>query len=123
MAKQPERPEFIWIFDLNRRVYGRDKSVPIWREHWSKRKVTGETSRSWIVDEGWGERKIAKNEKLRGWGIAFSEAELDVLEWIEHAKPEIHRRTTFSRLTRAQVVALADAFGVSVPDFVRAWEG
>lgn len=122
MTKQ-ERPEFVWIFNGNRLVYGKDKSSPIWREHWVKQKVTGETSRSWIVGEGWSERKIAKSEKLRGSGVAFSEAELDVLEWIEEAKPEIHKRLSFHRLTRAQIVALADAFGVEVPDFVRVWEG
>jgi hypothetical protein len=44
----------VWFFDVNHRVYpekeGRHSSAaPIWREHWVRHHVIGETSRSWLV--------------------------------------------------------------------------
>ena len=42
----------IWIFDSNHRVYPRDGSMhssPIWREHWRKHVIVGETRVSWLV--------------------------------------------------------------------------
>jgi hypothetical protein len=56
----------IWIFDENRRVYPKDASgrtpfggSPIWREHWVKVEVIGETRVSWVV-QWYGELKVPK---------------------------------------------------------------
>lgn len=66
----------IWVFDENRRVYrrneqGRPVGGPIWREHWRKVTVVGETSRSWVT--AWGQ-KIPKSGRR---GVVFSEEEID----------------------------------------------
>jgi hypothetical protein len=73
-------PAHIWIFDENRRVYAKRDGLsggPIWREHWVKHSVVGETTRSWILSNG---RKIAKSQKPTS-KIAFSESQIDDLEW------------------------------------------
>jgi hypothetical protein len=89
----------IWRFDENRRVYppikpGRlySDGPPIWREHWEKLEIRGETSRSWLV--GAAERSLNFCKKLakdafvdgacpRGW--ALSETMIDELAWVrEH---------------------------------------
>lgn len=77
--------EYIWIFDINRRRYrrnadGREYGSPIWREHWVKRRVVAETSRSWVLEGG---KKVAKGLKaVPGSGVAFSEFEIDKLAYI-----------------------------------------
>lgn len=48
-ATTPERPTHVWVFDINRRVYPEGGGIgrsPIYREHWRKVAVTGQTSRS-----------------------------------------------------------------------------
>ncbi len=77
----------VWIFDQNRRVYRKTGSSrgPVWREHWRPEKIIGETSRSWIVGQGWNETKIPK----KGWNpraVCFGEAEIDRQAFVvEHA--------------------------------------
>ena len=56
-------PEFVYVFDINRRVYrpsveGRISGGPIYRQHWREYRVIGEEKRSWLV-ERWP-HKIAK---------------------------------------------------------------
>ena len=77
----------VWIFDENHRVYPRDEKGrafgnPIWRKHWVAREIVGETKLSWILR--FGGQKVSKKG---GRGIAFSEAEIDRLEFVE-----VHRR-------------------------------
>jgi hypothetical protein len=65
--------KFVWLFDRDRRVYnkdekGRSTGGPIWREHWVKHEIVGETSRSWLTKRG------QKVPKKGGPGIAFDEA-------------------------------------------------
>jgi len=68
----------VWIFDENHRVYRKDENGrsfggPIYREHWVPTKITGETTRSWLI--GYGE-KIPK----KGWNpraVAFSLQEVE----------------------------------------------
>lgn len=95
-------PKFIWIFDENRRVYAKQDGLtgrPIWREHWGKHAVVSETSKSWVLSNG---RKIPKSQKPTST-IAFSEQEIDELEWakvhmwkirdrVERASPEELKR-------------------------------
>ena len=69
------------MFDSSRRVYARnDKGMsvgaPIWREKWREEEIVGETRASWVLKGG---RKIPKRG---GIGIAFSEEEIDRLEYI-----------------------------------------
>lgn len=80
-----DRPEFVWIFDINRRIYkpkepGRlySSGPPIWREHWRKRAITGETKRSWITEYG---QKIPKKD-ADPRAFCFSEEEIDRMAWI-----------------------------------------
>lgn len=58
-------PEFVFVFDLNNRVYekdvnGRTFGGPIYREHWCKYEVIGEEKRSWLVNEYPGKITKAK---------------------------------------------------------------
>lgn len=100
----------VWIFDQNRRVYRKDangKSLsggPIWREHWAKKKVTSETSRSWVVGEnGWDQHKIPKKGPTP-YGICWSEEELDQLSYVADHKHKIsdavQRLTDYDTLKR-----------------------
>lgn len=44
--------DIVYIFDHNHRVYPEDRSLgsgPIYREHFVKRQIVGETTRSWLV--------------------------------------------------------------------------
>lgn len=84
-----EAPTHVWVFEANRRIYVAGQPGPVWREHWVRYAVTGETSRSWLLEGG---RKVPKkrNELQRGW-IAFSESEIDALQWLELHKYRIVR--------------------------------
>jgi len=59
----------VWRFDSNRRVYERDERGDkrlIYAEHFYEATITGETSRSWIVDGGtWREMKVSKKTLQR----------------------------------------------------------
>lgn len=71
----------VWIFDINRRVYlkdgnGRSFGSPIWREHWKKIDVVGETRVSWLTS---CRRKIPKKG---GHDICFSLREIEDRAWI-----------------------------------------
>ena len=72
----------VWVFDPNRRVYGPDSRAPIWREHWVKERVIGETRVSWLITPEWRGRKIPKREPLP-WAILASEEEIEHRAWIE----------------------------------------
>ena len=82
MAKENSKYPDCWIFDINRRVYekdehGRSIGGPIWREHWVKVEVVGETSRSWITNF---DRRVPKKG---GQGYAFSQEEIDRNAFVE----------------------------------------
>lgn len=73
----------IWIFDINARTYARDEKGrqygnPIWRKHWVPHEVCDETKVSWILRHS--HKKVPKKG---GRGIAFSEEEIDRLEFVE----------------------------------------
>jgi hypothetical protein len=40
----------VWLFDINRRVYDKSSYSPVYSEHFYKARITGETTRSWIVN-------------------------------------------------------------------------
>lgn len=96
MTTSPEKPNHIWVFDINRRIYGPDNPGPIWREHWKKCEVLGETSRSWILDRH-GQIKVPKKRnEIQRRIFAFSESEIDDLEWVEKHKYKIAREVELS---------------------------
>lgn len=100
----------VFQFDQNLRVYPRNEKGntlggPIWREHWRKVKVIGETSRSWII--GYSDVKIPKNKPLP-WGICIDEKELDKRAWVNdnaHKISEKMRKIPFELLaTVAEII-------------------
>lgn len=83
----------VWVFDGNRRVYekpapGRiySSGPPIWIKHWDERKVSGETTQSWILDDG---RKVPKKSPP-SW-IAFDWDVVKQREWIHENRHKIAR--------------------------------
>lgn len=99
-----------WIFDENRRRYkvdekGRSVGGPIWREHWVKVEIAGETSRSWITKCG------LKVPKKGGRGYAFCEADIDRMAFVEQRwqiGEAVKRCTDYETLK-----LIADAVGYS----------
>lgn len=96
----------VWRFDINRRRYpphrtGHFAEAPIYREHWAKAEITGETSRSWITSYG----KCPKNGGP-GWALKDRDVDLDV--WAHDNRyriSDIVRRCTPLEL-RALAVAI-----------------
>jgi len=82
----------VWLFNNNRRIYPPApprklwaSSGPIYREHWEKHDVIGQTSRSWIT------KYAGKIPKLGGHGIAFTEQEVNDDVWIHDNRHLIAR--------------------------------
>lgn len=104
----------IWGFDSNRRKYGKDRSRPIWREHWKEFYVVGENRVSWLLGfkpggESWTKcPKKRQVHQLREW--AFSEAEIDEQEWDQKHRWKVMDLAT-RQLTTAQVRAVAEMIG------------
>jgi hypothetical protein len=88
------KPKEIWFFDVNRRIYPKMtrfrhySSGPIWREHWVRREIVGETSRSWVTSH---DQKIPKNAPLPR-GFAWTEADINELAWV---KDHAHRISNY----------------------------
>lgn len=101
------KPEFVWVFDQNRRVYPKDgNGGPIPREHWRKRKVVGETSRSWVLEYG---TKVPK--KNPHWGFLFSETELDEWCWDKENRYKITVWINDRAVNTATLRKVADLIG------------
>jgi hypothetical protein len=84
----------VWVFDENHRIYAKDANGkclgggPIWREHWVKQSIRGETSRSWLTNFG---RKIPK----KNWDvtvIAFDTAAIDEQAFVHNHRYRISGR-------------------------------
>jgi hypothetical protein len=117
-----EAPTHVWIFDTNRRVYVKGQPGPVWREHWIRYAVTGETSRSWLLEGG---RRAPKkrNRVQRGW-IAFSEAEIDAAEWLQLHKYRIVRFVeTCPDAETLQAIAKLIGYEPSGPEASQGGEG
>lgn len=87
------KPTHIYIFDHNRRIYedltsfeksqGRLYSNrEIWRGHWRKLAVTGETSRSWLLQRGRETIRVPKRGHDQR-NFAFSVDEIRLQEYRE----------------------------------------
>ena len=86
-----------FVFDANRRVYAKGgNGGPIYREHFRPVKITGETSRSWII-EPWGE-KVPKSDP---WRVLKTQENVDERVW-EHD----HRYKIVRGVERCSVDAL-----------------
>lgn len=104
------RPTHAWVFDENFRFYRVGESAPIWREHWRKMEVVGETSRSWILSD---DRKVPKKG---GRGIAFSEAEVDRLAWArEHAHKILNSIDRYGNPEQLDKIAALVNYPVRMP--------
>ena len=90
-----DKPTHIWVFDQHRRIYPKDEpgqfsGSPIYREHWVKREIIGETSRSWLIGSAWGPVKVPK----RGANhrrFLFSDKDLDDDVWAHDHRYRIER--------------------------------
>lgn len=73
----------VWLYEENRRVHAKGSGRtggPIFRGHWAEYKITGETSRSWIVGvDGWEKCKLPKKlaPAVNEYAPCFSAEELD----------------------------------------------
>ena len=81
----------VYWFDVNRRVYTKDASGhstggPIWRQHWRKVEVIGETARRWLLSHYAG--KIPKKGPTPR-GFSLCEREIDRAEWVEKNKHKL----------------------------------
>jgi hypothetical protein len=104
----------IWIFDANVRVYkpyepGKGISSPIWRHHWVEREIVGETSKSWIYNY-FREVKIPKN-RTDFRTLAYSEQEIDDLEWAHEHKLRIADQIKYKPLPIEQLKEVARIIG------------
>ena len=107
----PDKPTHVWVFDLNRRVYpvtapGQLSRSPIYREHWAKREIIGETSRSWLIDPTWGPVKVPKRgaDPRR---FLFNEKDVDDDVWAnDHLYPILWLIQTLSPEKLRQVAEL-----------------
>lgn len=113
VIEPPTKPSVthVWIFDINRRVYPPAQKGKIWadggpiyREHWVKHEVTGETRVSWITRYG------AKVPKKGGPGIALSLTEVEDAVWLHDHKYKIARCIELIR-DASLLRAVADAAG------------
>lgn len=87
------RPERVWIFDPNHRVYqkdadGRHYGSPIWRRHWCEEAIVDETSRSWVTARGVKIPKRGADPRR----VVFSEEEVNQRAYMEEHRYRIARQ-------------------------------
>jgi hypothetical protein len=78
-------PTHVWVLNataasIPKRSRGNSHVPPIYREHWVKHEIIGETSRSWLITEGWRTVKIPKRGASRR-RFLFSEKDVDDNAW------------------------------------------
>jgi hypothetical protein len=91
----PDKPTHVWVFDENRRVYPKKEpgdlsASPIYREHWVKHPIIGETARSWLIGPTWRPTKIPK----RGADphlVLFNEKDVNDNVWCNIHRYQIQR--------------------------------
>ena len=106
----PKVGDTIWVFDRNHREYSKDNgSAPIWRAHWRPRKVTGETSRSWVLE--YGGKCPKKRRTIDMSAFAFSQEEIAEQEWVRQHPAYIRRQLMYEPLTIPQWKQIAEIIG------------
>ncbi len=108
----PEAPKLavgstIWRFDRECRKYGRDRSTPIYREHWQPYAIVGETSRSWLVGHLHNPSKAPNSGAHPGW--AFTAQEVDDDCWANENRYQICR--IVERCSPAKLRQIAEIVG------------
>jgi hypothetical protein len=92
-----DKPTHIWVFDRNRRIYPVTapgelplSRSPIYREHWVKREIIGETTRSWLIGPTWSPVKVPKRgaDHRR---FLFNEKDVDDNVWVNDHRYRIER--------------------------------
>jgi|LakMenE01Jun11ns_1017448.scaffolds.fasta_scaffold9240665_1 hypothetical protein len=90
-----DKPTHVWVFDINRRVYpvkapGEISRSPIYREHWAKREIIGETTRSWLIGSTRWPVKVPKRgaDHRR---FLFNEKDVDDDVWANDHRYRIER--------------------------------
>ena len=93
----PDQPTHVWVFDVNRRVYPKIKpgelpltGSPIYREHWVKHLIIGQTPRSWLIGPARKPTKIPKrgaNPSL----VLFSKKDVDDNVWLNDHRYRVQR--------------------------------
>ena len=78
----------VFMFDINRRKYGPDRSGPVYREHFYPVTVTGETSRSWIVGPNYAPIKVSKKNP---WAVLATTEMVEEAVWVETNRYKIER--------------------------------
>jgi hypothetical protein len=118
MKKTPQpQPAEIWAFQPERRIYpkpapGQKQSqfaAPIWREHWVKTKIVGQSPRNWIGEYG---SKYAKADQGIRW--VHTEKEVNDLAWVNdnaHKIAECVRRLKDAQSMReiARILGYSEA--------------
>ena len=88
----------LWRFDINRRVYPRDKkghqTGPIYSEHFESHKIGSETPQSWLITDGYGvvkvNKKTMKSSSRNGWGYHwFTDDDREDAIWLHENKHHI----------------------------------
>lgn len=98
----------VWIRDVNRRKYrqregGISYGGPIERYHWAPYEVVGETRVSWVLKHG------QKVPKKGGFGVAFSEEEVDQFCYVAENRYAISERVR--QLSYEKLKQVADIVG------------
>ena len=111
----------VWVFDINRRRYHADKSLgqgPIWREHWDKQEIVGETTRSWITNRHYKIPKKGADKRT----FSFSEEEINRAAFVyEHRykiSDAVNRTHDYEKLLR-----IAEIVGYPAPHLSRQQQG
>jgi hypothetical protein len=74
----PKKYPPVWVFDENRRRYAPNgKGGPIWRHHWVKTEIIGETRVSWITS-GYGKIPKKHSNPMR---VAWSLEDVERRAW------------------------------------------
>lgn len=124
------RPEFIYVFDANNRVYakpepGKYTGAPIWIKHWTQCRVVGETARSWLIEYG---MKIPKKpNRYHEESPCYSFREVQQRDWAQknrRALVEAIQSRGMGCLSPEQVSSVAIALGMpGMPEFEGEYDG
>lgn len=113
-AVEPHVGMELWQFDMNRRVYrkdanGRSVGGPIWREHWRKVFIVGETRVSWLVGPYLDRPDLSDKLPKRSFpgGYATSEEDINRRSWVvenQHKIAEAIRALGYDKLKAVAVL-------------------